>query len=302
MSVSSDGDLAVGRVLGGPDGRLLAVRAGEVVHQPPGHHQRLDVVLERAVGDAGFRRVRDRAAELLVRDLLVGHRLHDVGAGHEHVGRVPHHEDEVGHRRRVDRAAGAGAHDQRDLRDHARGEHVALEHLGVAAERGDAFLDARAAGVVQPDHRRADLHRLVHDLADLLGVRLGERAAEHGEVLAEDEDEAAVDRAVAGDDAVARDLLLRHAEVGAAVLDEHVPLLEGAGVEQEVDALARGQLAAGVLRLDALLAAAEPCLRPLLFELADDLLHDVLPKNPTVAPAKAGAQPAPAAGSRLPPG
>ena len=51
--------------------------------------------------------------------------------------------------------------------------------------------------------------------------------------------------------------LLFHAEIGAAVLDEHVELLERALVEQQLDALARGQLAAGVLRLDALLAAAE---------------------------------------------
>ena len=54
--------------------------------------------------------------------------------------------------------------------------HVALEHVGIAAERGDAFLDARAARVVEADHRRADLHRLVHHLADLLGVRFRQRS------------------------------------------------------------------------------------------------------------------------------
>ncbi len=60
---------------------------------------------------------------------------------------------------------------------------VALEHVGVAAERRHAFLDARAARIVEADHRGADLNRLVHDLADLLGMRLGQRATEHGEVL-----------------------------------------------------------------------------------------------------------------------
>ena len=68
-----------------------------------------------------------------------------------------------------------------------RGEHVALEHLGIAGEAGDAFLDARAAAVVEADDRRADLHRHVHDLADLLRVALGQRAAEHGEILREDD-------------------------------------------------------------------------------------------------------------------
>jgi hypothetical protein len=77
---------------------------------------------------------------------------------------------------RIHRAAGAGAHDHADLRDHAAGHHVALEHVGIAAERGHAFLDARAARVVEADHRRADLHRLVHDLADLLGMRLAHSA------------------------------------------------------------------------------------------------------------------------------
>ena len=84
-----------------------------------------------------------------------------------------------------------------------------------------------------------------------------ERAAEHGEVLGEQIDRAAVDRAPAGDHAVAGDFRLLHAEVGGAVLDEHVELLERALVEQQFDALARGQLAALVLGLDARLAAAQ---------------------------------------------
>ena len=91
----------------------------------------------------------------------------------------------------------------RDLRDDARGERVAQEDVGVAAKDHDAFLDARAARVVQADDRRAVLHREVHDLADLFGVRFGQRAAEHGEVLREHVDRPAVDPAVSGDDAVA---------------------------------------------------------------------------------------------------
>ena len=59
----------------------------------------------------------------------------------------------------------------------------------------------------------------------------------------------------------------------AAVLDEHVPFLEGAGVEQQLDALARGQLALGVLRLDAPLAAAGARRRALFLEPAEDVAH-----------------------------
>jgi hypothetical protein len=45
------------------------------------------------------------------------------------------------------------------------------------------------------------------------------------------------------------------------VLLEHVPLFEGAVVEQQLDALARRQLALGVLGVDALLAAAQAARR-----------------------------------------
>src|SRR5579872_3726780 len=85
----------------------------------------------------------------------------------------------------------------------------------------------------------------------------GERAAEHGEVLGEHERPAAVDGAPAGDDAIARHLGLIHAELGRAVLDEHVEFLETALVEQELDPLAGGELAARMLGRDALFAAAE---------------------------------------------
>ena len=49
---------------------------------------------------------------------------------------------------------------------------------------------------------------------------------------------------------------LLHAEFGGAMLDEHVEFLERALVHQEFDALARGEFAALVLRVDPRLAAA----------------------------------------------
>ena len=121
------------------------------------------------VRDAGLRRVRVGAAELLERDLLAGDGLHDVGAGDEHVRRALDHQHEVGHRGRVDGAAGAGAHHERELRHDAGELHVPPEDLRVAGERDDALLDARAARVVDPDHRAAVLRRQVQHLADLLG-------------------------------------------------------------------------------------------------------------------------------------
>ncbi len=131
------------------------------------------------------------------------------------------------------------------------GENVAQEDVGVTGERHHAFLNARAAGVVEADDGSADAHGHVHHLDDLGGVGFGERAAEDGEVLSEDEDETAFDASVAGDEAVAEELLLVHAEVVAAVGDELVGLFEGAFVEEELDALAGGHLALLALRGDA---------------------------------------------------
>ncbi len=88
----------------------------------------------------------------------------------------------------------------------------------------------------------------------LLGVGLGQRAAEDREVLAEDEDEPTVDRPVAGDDAVAEVATRRDR---SCVRDERVELDERVRIEQQVEALARRQLAGRVLSLDAVRSPTE---------------------------------------------
>ena len=114
--------------------------------------------MRQEVRDAADLVVRGGAAQLFLGDLFVGDGLDDVGAGDEHVAGLVDHEDEVGDGGRVDGAAGAGAHDGGDLRDDAAGERVAQEDVGVAGERDDAFLNARAAGIVEADDGRADAH------------------------------------------------------------------------------------------------------------------------------------------------
>ena len=239
------------RVVGGEDARRrLEVVLGQEREQVARVLDALVLVVGGEVRDARLRVVAHRAAELLELDLLARHRLDDVGAGDEHVRGLLDHEDEVRHGRGVDGAAGARAHDQRDLRDHAGALDVAHEHVAVGAERHDALLDAGAARVVDADHGAADLGRQVHDLHHLLGHHLAERAAEDREVLAEDAHAAALDRAVAGDHGVAPGPVLLHPELVRAVAHEGVELLEGAGVEQLLDPLAGRVLALGVLLLD----------------------------------------------------
>ena len=116
-------------------------------------------------------------------------------------------------------------------------------------EPDHALLDPGTATVVDADHGDAERCRKVHDFVHLLAEDLAERPAVDREVLAEDADPPVVDRPHADDDAVG---------VGAAALGnprrprpgEHVELLEGALVEEVVEALAGGHLPASVLALD----------------------------------------------------
>src|SRR5690606_29376283 len=181
--------------------------------------------------------------------------------------------DEVGDRGRVDRTTRARPEDRADLRHHAGRERVAQEDVGIAAERDDAFLDARAAGIIQSDDGCSVLERQVHDLHDLLGVRLGERAAEYREVLAEHVDQPAMDRAPSGNDPVAQVLLLLEPERSRAMRHEAIELDEAALVQQQVEPFARRELAPLVLCPDPRLTTTLLRLSPQRFELLELLTH-----------------------------
>ena len=252
----------VGELEGAAAELALRVRRGlvEVVLRQEGQ-QRLDVlervllVVAHVVGVAGLGVVRPRAAELLHRDVLAGDGLDDVGPGDEHVRGAVDHDREVGDRGGVDVAAGAGAHDQADLRDDAAGVHVAAEDLAVQAERDHALLDAGAGALVDADDRAAGLDGEVHHLGDLLAVDLAQRPAEDREVLGEHAHLAAVDGAVAGHHAVAVGPLLLEAEGRRPVPRELVELDERALVEEQLDPLAGGLAPLRVLLLDRLRGA-----------------------------------------------
>src|SRR5262249_56255731 len=77
----------------------------------------------------------------------------------------------------------------------------------------------------------------------------------------------------AGDQVVTGDPALLHAKISRAMLDEHFELLERALVHQQFEPLARRQLAALVLSVDACLTTAGACACAALFELFEDVLH-----------------------------
>nr|AAY82838.1 predicted acetyl-CoA carboxylase [uncultured bacterium MedeBAC46A06] len=268
-----DSRRAVDRVMAGHHGCRLTVRQRQIGDQRAGAHQHLDVILEGTMRHARSAAVHLGPAKLLGGEILMRHCLHHVRAGDEHVARPLDHEDEIGDRRRVDGATGTGPHDQRDLRHHTRGQHIALEHFGITAKRGNAFLDAGTAGVIQPDQRNAGLDRLVHDLADFRCMRFRQRAAKNGEILRIDKDRPAGDCAISGDHTIAGHLLVFHAEIMAAMLDEHVPFLERGVVQKQNDALTRCQLAFAMLGVDAALATTEARLFTLGLEFGENIGH-----------------------------
>ena len=257
------------------DRGLFAIVQRQEVDQAAGFGQRFDVILEGTVGDAGLLRMGRGTAQFLGADHLVRHGLDHIGAGDKHVRGVLHHEDEVGHRRGIDRPARAGPHDQADLRHDSGRQDVALEHLAIGGKRPHAFLDARAAGIVDADHGRAVLYGHVHDLADLRRVRFRDRAAQNGKVLAEDIDHAAIDGAPAGDNAITGVLRFLHVKIGAAVGDKHVEFFERAFVKQKVDPFTGAELALRVLGRDTAGPAAGAGDLAAVLKLLQDVFHCV---------------------------
>src|SRR5678815_4515684 len=92
--------------------------------------------------------------ESFFRDFLMRDGLDHVRSGDEHVGRVFHHYVEIRDRRTVNSAASTRAHDATDLRHDAARERVAQKDVCVTAKTNHAFLDTRAAGIIQTDNRR----------------------------------------------------------------------------------------------------------------------------------------------------
>ena len=112
-------------------GRAVGRALGQEGKQPPGLVEAFVLGVGQEVRHAGLDVVHLGAAQRVEGHRLAGGHLDDLGTGDEHVADAVHHECEVGHRRRVHGAAGAGTEDQRELRDDAARFHVAPEDLGV---------------------------------------------------------------------------------------------------------------------------------------------------------------------------
>ena len=218
--------------------------------------------------------MRGRAAQLFGCDNFVSDGFDNIRPRDEHIRTVFDHKDKVGDRGAIHRAARARAHDHGNLRHNARGHDIALKHIRITGKRVDPLLDTGTARVVQTNHRRAILDGHVLNFGDFLRMSFGERSAKHCEILTKDIDNAAVDRAPSCDDTVAGWFALLHAKFDAAVRFEHVEFFERVLVQQQIDPLARGQLAFGVLRINTALTATHAGVFAAVFEFLKNIFHD----------------------------
>ncbi len=119
-----------------------------------------------------------------------------------------HHKGEIGHGRAVNRTAGTGSHDAGNLRHHAAGFDIPVKNLAIGRQRIHPFLNAGATGIVQADNGGAHTNRVIHDLADFLGMGLAQGSPDNREVLAEHEHFPAIDGTMSRDHPIAQKMLV----------------------------------------------------------------------------------------------
>ena len=286
--VLGDQAVEVGRVdggrLGGEDVPRRLLAALEVPHDLPRDRERVLVGGGVVVGDAGEARVHVGAAQLLGGHVLAGRGLHERRAADEDRAGALHDHRLVAHRGHVGAAGGARAHHDGDLRDPGR-RHARLvveDPAEVLAVGEDLVLQRQvgAARVDEVDARQAVLRRDLLGAEVLLDREREVRAALHGRVVGDDHALAALDDADPGHDPRAGRLAVVQVPGG-----QRAELEEGAvRVAEEVDPLARGQLAAAAMPLRRSLAAAPRDERGPLAQLRDERLHPFPRHRPSVLP------------------
>ena len=164
--------------------------------------------------------------EVFKADFFASDGFDDVRSRNEHVGGLFDHDDDVGKGGGVDGSASGRAHDERDLRDHARRACIATEDAAECGEGRDSFLNAGTAPVQDSDDRDSRFECQVLDLLDLAAVCFAQRPAKDRKVLRIDADLATFDGAVTAHEPIAIDLLFIDSEVVGLMPDETVDFNE----------------------------------------------------------------------------
>ncbi len=187
------------------------------------------------------------STERLVVAVLTGRHLDQRGTPEEDLGALLDHDDVVAHARDVGATRGAVAEHQRDRGDPCGAE---LREVAEHPTAGDEDLGLRrqigAAGLDEGDERQPVFAGDLHGPAGLLRRHRVGRAAAHGGVVGDEHALDALDDADSGDGA-------RPDREAAAVRRQGRQLEERAvAVDQQLDPLARQQLASGAVALHVL--------------------------------------------------
>ncbi len=152
--------------------RIIHIVRRNKTQQLPHHRETFRIVTAHEVRNSRSLVMRVRPAQLILRHLFVRHRLDHIRPRNKHVRSLINHQNKIGNRRRINRSTRAGPHNRRDLRHHSAVQRVAQENVCIARQRHHAFLNARSARIIQPNHGSPHLRRQIHDLHDLRGIRL----------------------------------------------------------------------------------------------------------------------------------
>ena len=209
------------------------------------------------VGAAGDPVVRHGTAEGFCGNFFTGNGLDDLRTGDKHFTGALHHEDEIGDGRGIHRTAGTRAHDDGNLRNDTARHRVVVEDAAIAGQGVNAFLNPGTAGVIDADHRAADLHGRFLGRRDLLRMHFTQRTADDREVLCGGIGHTAVDQAVAGHNTVPGRFFFLHAEIDTAVFHEQAGFDKGVRIKQSFEPFPGCILALAVLSVDGLLTAAQ---------------------------------------------
>ena len=211
--------------LGAVEMSLLA----EVFDEPSATGVGVEFVVGDDVAHPGLLVVGVGAAERLHVDVLAGDAAHDVRTGHEDPA-LRSHDDNVGQRRPVGCAAGGEAHDDRNLRDVARGPDHGLENKAHRVQCPHTLGQSRTAGMPDPDDRALLLDSGVVGVDDMATTLDAHRAAHDGAVGAERDGPHALDGAGRGEHS---GLVALVQQFDAVIVEEGAqPLQRVTGVER----------------------------------------------------------------------
>ena len=149
---------------------------------------------------------------------------------------------------------------------------MAQEHSRVAAQGIDPFLDPGSAAVVDAHKGSFHLQRHILDPADLHGVALAQRSADHGEILAGRIDQPSFHITVARHHAVSGNPSFVQIKIIDPGFHQGVRLHKGPLVEQQLQPLPCRQLPAVMLLLYLRFSASEKRFLPSFLQILIGLL------------------------------